>query len=401
MYGVSFSTTKHLGGSNSGMTFKNVSFKDFNCGADSKAIQAGDEQARNGDSTYSAKTTFDGVSFTNVPNQITACLVESQGVIDLAFEDTTGDLDPSGNSVPGFLVNTINAVAIDLAGNDCTEIPGSCLSYCKNACLQTVTVAIDSQFGHLDMVLTDNGTGQETILSGTNAGDTYTLTNSGYSASVPGGTYDVTFRNALGETIYPNYAKSGASGTPHCTQAPTPTVLSIYKPPPGGERCNELIKNTDFESGIDGYNQFFTGLEHAIGEGVNGSNAIKTTSRGVWNAMITKYLDMSCLVAGDQYAARLSYKLIDSEGNPIDCGTACPKLNFAYYSDGTLGTQKWGSIGGASSFTIGQWNTIEGTFTVTEAIATAVNVHMALYDSGNTFTGQYIVDDFTLTKMVF
>lgn len=399
MYGVSFSTTRQFGYSNSGMTLKNVSFKNFNCGSDSVAIQAGDEQSRNGDNSYSAKTTFDGLSFSDVTNQITACQVEEQGVHYVAFEDTTGDLNPNGNSVPGFLVNTNNDVAINLAGTPCVDIPGSCLSHCENACLQTVNVIVDSQFGDLDMVLTDDA-GTENILSSFTTGDaTYTLTHSKYSASVAGGTFAVTFRDALGETVYPNYAIAAYEGSPQCTQVPTPADLSIYKPSPGGDRCNELIKNTDLENGIDGFKQFFTGLEHAIGEGLNGSNAIKTTSRSLWNAMLTKYLDVSCLVANDQYTARLSYKVVDSNDNPIDCGTNCPNLKVTYYPDGTLSTQSWANIADVTLSTVEGWNTIEGTFTVTEAIANSLTVHVSFYDSSRSVSGQFIVDDFSMTKI--
>jgi len=217
LHGVSFSINRLFHSSTRGMMLKDVQFSDFDCGSQSYAIHAGDYQSRNGDMVYNAVTKFDGgITFDNVPVKISACVVESQGVNSLAFEDVNGDLNPNG-SLSGFIVSN-NPTAKSLAGGSCQDLDvNACLSYCTDVCLQTIVVTIDSTSEVYEMLLTDASETEIPVVG----------INAKFGASLPAGTFDVSFRIASGDgsITYLNNVSIKYEEAPVCTK--DPTILNV------------------------------------------------------------------------------------------------------------------------------------------------------------------------------
>jgi len=221
LVGVSFSTRKLFHFSSEGMRLKNVQFSDFDCGSNNYAIHAGDEQGRNGDLVYDAITKLDGgIAFNNVPVKMSACIVESQGVVSVAFEDVSGVLNPNGSFTPGFIVSN-NVLVTSLAGGSCQDLEeNTCLSYCEDTCLQTITVTIDSTPDIYEMVLTNVSNTEFTVLIPEDNDSRIR-----FGASLPGGAFDVSFRKKDGLAVYPNNVKVELKGAPICTK--DATILNI------------------------------------------------------------------------------------------------------------------------------------------------------------------------------
>mmetsp|Transcript_22129 Transcript_22129/g.41243 ORF Transcript_22129/g.41243 Transcript_22129/m.41243 type:complete len:343 (+) Transcript_22129:1923-2951(+) len=284
-----------------------------------------------------------------------------------------------------------------LAGGNCVYDVSSCLTYCDNACLQAYAVETDSAFESLVARVSDETSTFDIPMRP--VGDhTYTLNRGKLEFALPAGSFEVTFIDQGGNEFYPNFVNIREEDPPLCVK--DATVLTTPVPAAGSPRCDELVRNGDFEGGIiDGWKQFFTGIEVAAPGRMNSAYSLKTTSRSLWNAMITKYLDQSCLVAGDTYDIELYYRFVDTNGNGLDCtSVGCPRLRFAYYPDGR---QTWyGNYGTEGTYDINGWNRIAGQITITAAMAGADDMHLAVFDSTQTFSGgQYIIDDISITKV--
>ena len=224
------------------------------------------------------------------------------------------------------------------------------------------------------------------------------MCSSDLSVSLPVGSYQVTFMNAAGSVVFPEYVIPIFEKAPSCSGYVTESNIVIVKPAISPGRCNELIENGGFDNGLS-----FWQSVSSTPQIVNG--VLKTTTRtDPVQHMVTQWLDTSCLQVGDRYDLRLEYRLVDAAGmNVVACdagGSYCPKVVLLVSDfDPATGTtlDSWADIGSTDGpyKTGSAMNTMSGNWIVTAPQVAAEKIRFNIHN-GN---GQFIIDNVMLTKV--
>ena len=322
----------HFSGTYKGSTVKNAIFENYSlaatgCNTASAPMRFYDHQSFL--EAYTAITTIQDVQFIDSPSPTLDACMPGSGFDDVQVE-IASDIHGAFTGQQGFLVNPT------FSTTGCQSY-NSCLDFCPGACLRTVTVvAGDSSFPE-DIVM---------IVSNTITGDSMTINrdvrgypepthvtnqySGAYTAVLPKGTYSIRFENSVtGELVWPGYAFPALEAAPtSCAEYVEESDLTFMKPETGRPACDQLIKNGNFDTaGIDGWNGFWSNVNHVTNLGVDGSGALATSSTSSSGCWPTQVLDASCLQVGMQYEVQVSYKIVDSSyTTEVPDATSLPRV---------------------------------------------------------------------------
>jgi hypothetical protein len=273
---------------------------------------------------------------------VSACTYETAFASDAAIEISGDSATIYGGS--GYLVGSLMTT---LSGSECTDV-GGCLHFCPGACLRTIEFRASNAndtYGYV-MKVSD---GMNTITVnrfspnyfGNDLSEVY-YEESTYSVSLPAGDFTVWFEHedAPGVMVYPQFVYPFFEAEPTCLDYATHESITILKPPADDPRCDELIRNGNFESNIDGWQEFAADIFHSPNAGVYGGGALVTGTINP-HLRVSQWLDASCLVdnAG-VYVFHASYRVVDQVSNlnsavnlPNLSKTPTGFLQFKYYDE--------------------------------------------------------------------
>lgn len=216
-----------------------------------------------------------------------------------------------------------------------------------------------------------------------------------YTAALPKGNFEIRFesRSSPGKRVWPGFVRPVFEAAPICTNHIIESDLTFVKPAVDN-RCNSLIYNGNFDTGITGWH----GLNGNIWSGtagVDGSGALKTTQfkNSEW---ISQYLESTCINVNDTYEISISYRLVGADGNAANACEGnrddCPiaRISRLRYGDST----RWDNIAATDSYSYSGFNTISGIWDVTQDQADADRINFVI-TGGN---GHYIVDNVSITN---
>jgi len=128
-----------------GYLLENVEFKNFGAWlgcANSTAMDV-DPEIRDDPPHYDAYTVFRNLTFQEgslSSELLNICGISANGVIDLAIQDSTGDLNPTGDGRPGFMVS--DDPLMTTFPPECYPMKGACAQYCPDTCFRGINFAI-------------------------------------------------------------------------------------------------------------------------------------------------------------------------------------------------------------------------------------------------------------------
>jgi hypothetical protein len=219
------------------------------------------------------------------------------GLDDMILEigsDSNQAFSAGGN--PGFLVSP--KVTGMLPQGTCSPY-NDCLEFCEGACLRTITVLTGDAAMPEDvvMVVTDIDSDNEiTIERGLRSGE-QTRFSAYFGVALPSGSFTAKFiKNSTQELVWPGYATPVFEAAPKCTNHIMPSDLVFEMPGASRAKCNELIYNGNFDSGIEGWQDQVAGVAWLPAGGVDGSGALNTTIRSNMNQRFAyQWLGVSCI----------------------------------------------------------------------------------------------------------
>lgn len=288
---------------------------------------------------------------------IDLCVASESNVTDVYLTDLTSSLRPAGETFLG--VSSIVSDSTDMTAlafldpNKCTIYADMCYRYCVDTCLRTVTYAVDASYGRGSKLRIELASDPNTCvdtwgsyyyeqtdeMDGTL--DVHDNTRSHkhrlYAATLPPGQYVAQFLNETDHPVWPTYVEQTYE-TPQCDSGFSDGAVTLSVPDATVEECSNLIRNGDAEMSDSSHPHWSHrdgGVQVAIGEGIDGSNALSDYDQREADDAIAQYFDTRCLdlLAGRQYEIRVHVKLehLETEGGgPYGCTNAdrCPEAEI-------------------------------------------------------------------------
>ena len=362
---------------------------------------------------YSAPHYMEDVKFGN-DYTLDACYLATQlGVDEVQMEivsDSHNAFSPSGAA--GFLVSK-KATAMLPAGtvctpyDDCPTNPNGSLDFCTGVCLRTVSIETDSATtdGVVMVVSYTNNPAQSIVIEGELRFGDAKRWHRTFTVALPAGQFTVAFYKDS-ELTWPQYVRPVFEVPPSCSNYVGPSDLALVEPESTRPECavgTSLIMNGQFDTSIEGWSHFGSGIVFSSDEGVGGSGALKTTTRtNMRGDSVLQRLDTSCIQAGNTYEISVSYRNVDQFGVtlPACAGVPadCPRALGTYASfNWETGGDTFGFFGMANTdlpYQTTGFNTISGTWTVSSVQGDADMLHMRIEHG----TGQFIIDNVSVVR---
>lgn len=213
-----------------------------------------------------------------------------------------------------------------------------------------------------------------------------------FSVSLPSGSYTAQFIDEDGSALWPTFVEEVWEASPNCDGAAAPGEITVVKPEVDALLCEELIRKTLTTS--EPWSHTDPGVELAVGLGMDGSDAVRTTNRGGSWTGLAMNLDTRCLdLMKDQYFEfNAMIKLVDKNGNPatnVDPNdewynrkSPMMTLNFRKYRDDTA--KEWVYTAEdvdkavlSRPYKADGWNLIHGIFRLPESPRLLVEIDSA------------------------
>jgi len=376
-----------------------------------------DPQVRDTPPHYDAYATFRNNTYEKgIPmnEKFDACKIAWSGVIDMAIYDQTGDLNPVSEGTPGHVVSN-HSIMSTFAPKPCHDMVGSCALYCEDTCYRTVNIAthvdesltevklratrtndgVNTDFYSYFEYMTEDGTEQVTIngrnifkaITVNSTNDNYFYTRRRYfSAILPYGDYELQFYKN-NTPFFPKFAELVFDDAPECTPYIDNTTITFITPPIEEEECKQLIKNNGVETGTFEHWQHAGGSMSIAKQGYLSQNSLRTLVRtGSWHGL-GQWIDIRCLVEGQQFEITGRYKLLNEGDKPTICDidmkeysnpNVCPRVSIRlrhltgdWIGQKVLNTYLYPVAEALSPITTTDWNFIYGVLTVTAEMANA------------------------------
>lgn len=359
-------------------------------------------------------------------NRISGCWATDNDVYGMAIEDSDGSLagPTNGGGAPGFFVDGPSDASVypfANAGGTCSPANGAaadlCLSYCPEVCLYTLTVRANNAPTLSDLVMSvadTSGTG--IVATDTwhkfvfNNGDDHMTRASfdGYfGAAVPAsssGTFDISFADADGQPAWPDYVEYYLEKQPECASGQLLPAINLVQPARTSARCDELVKNGNFEDGnFNGWQQGSAHLALSSPGAGSSLHQLYVTQRSNANEYASQWLDVSCLQAGVAYGLSAFIKM---EQNNVftTCSTAgdCPRAKVDMYDwdpilqrRTLMGSVIVASAAGAEVSADGYY-LMEGNFVVSHDLSLANSAQLIFDQPANV---NYYLDDVSISAL--
>eukprot|EP00548_Thalassiothrix_antarctica_P009388 CAMPEP_0194161454 /NCGR_PEP_ID=MMETSP0152-20130528/78944_1 /TAXON_ID=1049557 /ORGANISM="Thalassiothrix antarctica, Strain L6-D1" /LENGTH=1489 /DNA_ID=CAMNT_0038871245 /DNA_START=953 /DNA_END=5423 /DNA_ORIENTATION=+ len=372
-----------------GITIHNVSFTGFDDPNIKNLLIRVDNEAKTGFFSTISNIQSDQ-SLT--PDKFEFLSSEDSGILeDLYIIDLDSSMRPIGSTTTGVsaVVSNSPMMTAFLPQNSCDFFPMNGYAYCSDACLRSVTFAVDP------------ADTEDVLLRITNENETYIdlpgiyyNDDSGlfkdtdirrrryFIASLPLGSYHAFFHEGNGQIgFWPSHAEVSISKA-LCNPSLSINNVQVDIPQPLDGTCRELIRNGDAEaSSFDPWLQHESGVMLGSGDGLSGSNGIADILQNGNNGALGQFLDIRCLKYGRQYEVQVWVKLAKN-GSPISCDDVnnCPKARLRIgrsYKDSNKSSPDL-LLDVASSFVRpykkNSWNMLGGVFTVDKRIENGSSV---------------------------
>ena len=320
---------------------------------------------------------------------LSACAAAATNINDVVITDLDGSLDP--NPAPEF-TGVASAVSNQpfmtaFADGLCDEIEDSCMTYCRDTCLRTVSWLVEGSGteGLTLHVFEEGGARKHDVpsnywsrLDEQSKNDYLKLRK--FSVSLPAGKWSAEFHDENGDVSWPSFAEEIWEPAPPCQGHVEMTDIQLLVPPLSNGECDNLIKHSDMEHGTYGpwhANSRGT-LIYAKGMGIGGSNAV-ASERTDYYASIGHYLDIRCLRDNmfKQFEIKAWVKIMNG-ATPVSCDPnssdiryRCPLIGSkAEYYENTDTKNKMKSRSqnhyaeAVRPHKMGEFNLLHGTFVV-------------------------------------
>jgi len=332
---------------------------------------------------------------------------------DVIIEVSSDDhetITPSG--LPGFLAS--EKVTTFLPPDTCAVL-NEYLHFCPQVCLRTISFITGDSAMPEDVVLLakDSLSGREIeIERDVMYNDRGSAFNHAiFTAALPKVPTEVRFekKSQPGTVVWPGFVMPVFESSPSCANHIIRSDLTFEHPTTtdnNADRCDSLIYNGNFDHNLDGWESRFTGNVWSETEGIDGSGALKTTTRtspeGHW---AQQYLDMTCIQQDDVYRVEASFRLLDASNNTMQTAcqggrgsSDCPRADIGHASVNV--PDGWARIVSTdleynNDLDSTVFNLYEGTWTVSEAEADAERITFTIKGG----EGNYILDNVSVTKI--
>jgi len=422
-----------------GYLIKNVTFNHF--GEDvgcygSCAIEM-DGQVRDGH--FDAYCVFEDLKFPeNAPmkEKFTTCDLDKNPMFhkDLAIMDKTGDLNPTVNGGPDWIVS--NSTKMTAFVDNCVDMEGTCALYCTDPslCYRAINFAVPSAWQYENMVLevTDDAgrvanyygyfENSTKVVRNVVVEDTYEnyvyQRRRYYTAILPGSRhYNIVFKKD-NVPYWPQFNEVVWEDPPNCTGYLTDDDITIQVASPSQNDCDSIIRNP---GGEEGYFNFWTHsgggikvIQGTAGDDVHsGSWAISSVSRSLSFHGPGQFLDTRCMSVGEEYEIMLKVRLREGDTGPYyKCNInreaflaadVCPRVSFRIRTlegnaieDNVDMIYSYPMAVALGPWKAESWNKLYGVFKVTKTIANADTVLMFIERARPGL--QIIIDDVVVKK---
>jgi len=309
------------------------------------------------------RITYDDSEGERVAPMFSACWAKSSGMDTVTVHNPDGSLDPLGEGTPGFLVTDVDKMTS--LGN-CTPIPGSCSSFCRD-CMRIITVDASSAPSNqaIDMVFSAPD-GREAVVSSSRSSSGL-FDRRHYYTSLPVGNFTLAFRDrSTGEVAWPGWAnKVYSAWKPAC---PHPDRAMMAEPPPFNEtRCaGNLLGEGTFEGNSMGDFQG-NGVElEVVQPGASGSEyALRVEGSG--GIVIGQWIEPGCTGPWTVLKFSADVRFVDSTwGFPVRCHREkCPKAVFDFAGQSNLPTTT-STIATVENEAVDGWYRMQGSLVLNE-----------------------------------
>jgi hypothetical protein len=225
----------------------------------------------------------------------------------------------------------------------CIDVPSRCYLHCDNLCYQSVRFDVDAGTRSLSYDLKvcskDNPSVCIMVIGSRRGRDQYVSGEAlAYDIHVPSGEYTAAFVDPNGNKVWSTYVDDKYE-TPNCRNDLGEGFITLDVPAVSVDDCKQLIRNGMVQSDGTISDPLWpwlhrTGLlELAKGQGIGGSNALKSNLEGKTYPMIVQNMDTRCFSRQKNQTIKLkgSIKLVDSSERPVACNPAsetCPGIGF-------------------------------------------------------------------------
>ena len=401
-----------------GYHLQNITFNHFGASVGcvgSTALEM-DSQVRDGH--FDAYCVLEDLKFqenATLKEKFTTCELAKNPLFhhDLVIEDKTGDLNPKGNGVRGYVVSNSSKMT---AFANCVDMEGTCALYCEgtNICYRALNIAVPPTWDHEDVLLevTDDS-GTIVNFYGYIENKTKTVRNQivediyenyvyqrrrYYSAILPGSSnYSFTFKKD-GQPFWPQFTEIVWEDPPNCTGYATDNDITYNFPAPTQNDCDSIVRNPGAE---DGYHSNWVhvgggikSVQGTAGDDVHtGSYAISSERRSLAHHGPGQFLDTRCWTVGEHYEIMMKIRLRDGHTGPYKkcninreqflASDVCPRVSFRIrtFQGNTIADEVDMLYAYPMAVALGpwkedSWNTLYGVFKVTKEMANADTVLM-------------------------
>jgi hypothetical protein len=410
--GMSFQPNE---GENTGTVLKNIDFSGFVNDDCRKSAALWLEAIFPHDKLFDNYQTFEGLTFAEDTNKITACDALDVGVRNIAIEDAEGTFSPTGK--PGFFIQDESSITSFFGTSSCTGVGPSCLRFCEGACLRVITFEVNPSKIHDNVIMTiSNGKKTEEIPrssfywngvfeDNTNANffdETKDWTQVWYGVAVPPGHYTVSFLDKTDPEkpilVWPDFVREYYNREPVCASKfrNAEITFEYVKPDYASDGvCNNLIRNGNFEDGVPtGWLQHNTNFT-MVSPGADGSAyAMATTKRtekgASWSWSIGQSIDVTCLKPFGGRFVEISgqARLLDDKGKDVKCDPdkkpeedgSCAMIHLSrrLWEDGVLIKKRYDDVGTLATSGDGSWTEFSYEITLPTDIDTINQMYLLI-----------------------
>mmetsp|Transcript_81410 Transcript_81410/g.217728 ORF Transcript_81410/g.217728 Transcript_81410/m.217728 type:complete len:1270 (-) Transcript_81410:160-3969(-) len=404
-----------------GVILDQVAFSGFSKSVCSDATAIDLTSRLDGYKSFEMFSRYTGVTVADT-DVINFCSGKSAGADDVYVTDSTGTLLDGTDNTPSTLMVNSPEMMHFVEPSVCTENKDRCYTYCSDTCIRTVHYYVpESQSQDYTLKVCDRGNTSDCIELSGHVHSSHRWPRR-FAVHVPSGRqYDAVFLNK-GVPVYPTNVDIEFQEK-LCPTAPNDEDIVLLEkargttfPPTSSpttslEACGNLIANSDFERGYDGY-------WDAAGEGslsnvagYNSPTAMYYDSGNrnrYWTGPAHKWrdgLDFQCLTQGTTWKFSARMKLVDKEtGKGASCNTGstaegemCPRVTLVLRDKSwTLHTVYVRGFNNGDNWDADGFNAFEGYWTIPSNDpgwqGNVANIRLSITDFA--FGMNLIVDDF-------
>jgi hypothetical protein len=346
-----------------------------------KAIYIENDQVRN--AVFDSSPTIFGNTFDSPNKRISACMSINSSpdgwVRLIAIEDIDGSL--SGVE-PGFFVQDEPAITNFIDASSCQSIDESCLLFCPNTCLRLgiISISQDKTTRGFVMTITDGATSAVVERRSIWFDELQNHLSAQMPIVLPAaltGRFQISFTDQNGVSAWPGYATLSLERAPiGCTGGVVSDQIELVMPSAETVvqgRCDNLFKYDDYENGIHGWQNFFSGI--SVSQDADGEYVITTTRRknDRGHVNLSRTLDASCFAHNSGRSFRLfgSIRMQDTQGMDVASdGTSnlSPRIRLIVNAGNAALISKTWNIATASD---GSWSDFDTEITLPADSSTA------------------------------